>query len=274
MDKLKERWEFIVGYVALIVSLSAFKDELTRINLNLGFLTTTAAKFLFALILGFIFTLHLYLIPFLLSSTRYANIRLLKLLESLSYFIFVFLTVSPIFMLVSIGINSLVNFIRSIPIDEKDVVTSSVSLAIGIILAIVSNIVAVRYRRQKYSSEKQELEFQEIREFENAQKLFNDGYYSQSILEAFKVMELHLRRLILQKDVPFRSTKFQDVLELVLRLELLNKSEIAAINRIRQMRNSAAHLDVDFTKAQAGEAISFIKELIRKTSNQSNSIAA
>lgn len=265
MDKLKERWEFIVGYVALIVSLSAFKDELTRINLNLGFLTTTAAQFLFALILGFIFTLHLYLIPFVLSSTRYANIRLLKFLESLSYFIFVFLTVSPIFMLVSIGINSLVNFIRSIPIDEKDVVTSSVSLVIGIIIAIVSNIVAVRYRRQKYSFEKQELEFQEIKEFENAQKLFNDGYYSQSILEAFKVMELHLRRLMLQKDVPFRSTKFQDVLELVLRLELLNKSEIAAINQIRQMRNSAAHLDVDFTKTQAGEAISFIKELIRKT---------
>ena len=33
MDKLKERYEIIIGFVALIVSLSAFKEELTKINL-------------------------------------------------------------------------------------------------------------------------------------------------------------------------------------------------------------------------------------------------
>jgi hypothetical protein len=274
MNKLRERWEFIIGYVALIVSLSAFKEELTHINLNLGFITTTAAQFLFILIIGFFITLHLYLIPFLLSSTRYANIRILRYLESLSYFIFVLLAVSPIFMLIVIGINNFVNIISLIPIQTKDVLTSLISAIIAIITSIVANSVAVRYRKQKYSSEKQELEFQEIKEFENAQKLFNDGYYSQSILEAFKALELHLRRLIAQKDVPFRSTRFQDVKEMSMKLELISKSEIAVIDNIRQMRNSAAHLDVEFTKAQASDAISFIKELIRKTSNSSNNSAA
>lgn len=274
MDKLKERWEFIVGYVALIVSISAFKDELSQINLNMGFASATAAQFLFVLILGFIATMHLFLIPFLLSSTRYANIKLVTWLESFSYFVFALLTVSPIFVLLSIVFNSLLNTLRSIPIGTKDIITGSTSAIIAIIFNIISYYVAGRYRKQKYSSEKQELESREIKEFENVQKLYGDGYYSQSILEAFKVMELHLRRLIMQKDIPFRSNKFQDVLEVSLKLQLISKPDLGSINRIRQMRNSAAHLDVEFTKAQAGEAIDFIKELIRKTSTDDNNSAA
>jgi len=36
------------------------------------------------------------------------------------------------------------------------------------------------------------------------------------------------------------------------------------------MRNSAAHLDVDFTKSQAQEAIEFIKVLIKRANEQND----
>jgi HEPN domain-containing protein len=270
MDKLKERWEFIVGYVALIVSLSAFKDELTLINLNLGFLTFTAAQYLFALILSFLFSLHLYLIPFLLSATRYANVKILTYVESLSYFVFVLLTTSPFFVFLAVGINYLINIFRTIPVGSKDYINSAVTALIGLIFGIISNVIANKYRKQKYSNQKQELEIQEISDFENAQKLFNDGYFSQSILEAFKVLELHLKRLIIQKDIPFRSNKIQDLISVAHKLELINNDEIEKFNQIRKMRNSAAHLEVEFTKTQAEEAIIFIKELIKRTANNKN----
>lgn len=274
MDKLKERWEFIVGYVALIVSLSAFKDELTAINLNLGFYSFSAAQYLFILILSFLFSLHLYLIPFLLSATRYANLRVLAFIESLSYFIFVFLASSPFFVLLAVGVNILLNMLRTIPINSKDLVSTSVTSIIGVIFGIISNIIASKYLKQKYSNQKQELELLEISEFENAQRLFNDGYYSQSILEAFKVLELHLKRLISQKDIPFRSNKIQDLITVAHKLELINQDEIEKFNRIRKMRNSAAHLDVNYTKAQSEEAIVFIKELIKRANEQNNKKAS
>lgn len=267
MDKLKERWEFIVGYVALIVSLSAFKDELTFINLDIGFSVFNSAQFLFALILGFLFSLHIYLIPFLFSSTKYADKKIFSYLESFSYFIFVLLSVSPFFIFLAVGINNVINLLKTIPVETKNVLNSSITFIIGILSGILSSIIAYKYRKQKYSTQKQELEFEEIKEFENAQKLFTDGYYSQSILEAFKVLELHLRRLIIQKDIPFRSNKFIDILEMAMKLELISYDERKIVDQIRQMRNSAAHLDVAFTKAQAEETISFIKKLIMKTSN-------
>jgi uncharacterized membrane protein len=274
MDKLKERWEIIVGYVALIVSLSAFKEDLALINLNLGLFSFNAAQFLFGLILSFLFALNLYLIPFLLSSTRYASIKIFSFLESFAYFMFALLAVSPFFVLFAVGINSLINLLRNIPIQTKDPVISSVSSIIGVVLALISNIIALKYRRQKYSAQKQELEELEIKEFESAQKLFNDEYYSQSILEAFKTLELHLKRLIIQRDLPFRSNKLQDILDVALKLKLISHNDIKTIDQIRKMRNSAAHLDVNFTKAQASEAISFMRDLIKRTSTQPNNSAA
>jgi hypothetical protein len=270
MDKLKERWEFIIGYVALIVSLSAFKDELTNINLNLGFYSISAAQYLFILILSFLFSLHLYLIPFLLSATKYANLKALSFIESLSYFIFVFLTSSPFFVLIAVGINLLLNMLKTIPVDSKDIVNTAVNVIIAVIFGVISNLISSKYLKQKYSNQKQELELLEISEFENVQKLFNDGYYSQSILEAFKVLELHLKRLISQKDLPFRSNKIQDLISVAYKLELITQNEIEKFNQIRKMRNSAAHLDVDFTKAQAEEAIIFIKGLIKRANEQND----
>jgi len=273
MDKLKERWEFIVGYFALVVSLSAFKEELAKIYLNLGFSSINAADFLFALILGFLLALHIYLIPFLLSTTRFASIKILAFLEKLAYFCFVLLSVSPIIVLSAVGLNSIINTIKSIPVETKDILNSSVTAIIGVIFSVISNIIALRYRKQKYSTEKQELETQEIKEFENAQKLFNDSYYSQAILEAFKVLELHLKRLIIQKDVPFRSNKLQDIIEMALKLKLISPIEVDKINQIRKMRNSAAHLDVNFTRDQANEAITLIKTLILNTLDLDNNNA-
>ena len=273
MDKLKERWEFIIGYVALIVSISAFKEELQVIYLNLGFFVTTASQFLFILILSFIFTMHLYLIPFLFSSTRYANIKLLKYLETLAYIIFVFLSISPLLVLTIALINYGVDTLKTAPPQTKETYATAISVIIGLVSGIISSVLAFKYRARKYLVEKQDLESQEIKEFESAQKLFDNSFYSQSILEAFKVLELHLRRLIIQKDIPFRSSKFQDILDVAFKIKVINKRDLIFINEIRYMRNSAAHLNVDFTKQQAKQAIDFIRELIKRTSNEQTNSA-
>jgi len=265
MNSLKDRWEIIVGYVALIVSLSAFKDELRALPLNLGFYHTTCADFLFTLILGFLAALHFYLIPFFLSSTRFANLTVLRWLEQFAYFAFVMLATSPVVLALIVGANSAIEYLLSLPPNTQSFAYKAITAGFTSLLSFFSGFLAARYRRQKYSAERQNLENQEIHDLESSQKLFDDSYYSQSILEAFKVLELHLRRLINEKDVPFRSTKFQDLLDVALKLKLIHHSDQKRIDDIRQMRNSAAHLNVAFTKEQAAQAISFVRELIIRT---------
>lgn len=270
MGKLKERLEIIIGYVALIVSLSAFKNELASFNINVGFFSFNVAQYLFTLILAFLFSLHFYLIPFMLSATRYANLKILSFIESLSYFIVVFLTLSPFFVLILVCINLSLSMLRSIPKGSIDSFIELISIILGVSSLYLSSVTKRKYLEARFLDEKQKLESLEILEFENVQKLFNDGYYSQSILEAFKVFESHLKRLITQKNIPIRSGKLQDLILVAKKLELISEDENEIFNKIRMMRNSVAHLDVDFARTQAQEAISFIKELIKKASDNNS----
>lgn len=258
MSKLKTRYEFIIGYVAIIISLSAFKEELGSFNLDLGYIEFSASNYLFSLILGSLLGLHIYIVPFLFSSTKYANLRIFSLLENISYTFFIFLALSPFLVGFSILINNSLKVFISLP----NIVVSIITGIIGVITGVMAQFLSQKYIRQKNIDRYESLENQEIVEIEKSQKLFNDGYYSQSIVEAFKVLEIHLKRILSKKNVYFKSHRFNDLIAISTKLQIINDSDISRINEIRKMRNSAAHLDIDFTKQQAGDTLEFIKVLI------------
>jgi len=260
MEKLKERWEFIVGYVALIVSLSAFKDELSKIEMNLGFASFNVAQFLFILILGFLITLHLYLVPFLFSSTKYADKKIFSWLESLIYFIFVLFSMSPFFVLVAVFVNNIINYFHSIPSETKTQIGFVVSLVVGVFLGIISKFIADKYKQQKYSTEEQELKYLEVINIEKAHKLLSEGQAMASMMNAVKSLSFHLRRLIIQKGISFRSNEFQEIFGLIKKHKILSEGDINEISSI-------IRLPTNFTKTQAEDAISFIKQLIIRSAN-------
>jgi HEPN domain-containing protein len=151
--------------------------------------------------------------------------------------------------------------------NTKTIATIIIQLIVGAAVGAISGLISDKFLKQKYSNENQKLEDLGIKDFEITQKLFADGYYSQSILEAFKCLEIHLKRLVLEKGIYLRTSLIQDVIQIAKKNDLLSEKDIAIINNIRNMRNSAAHLDIDYTKQQADEAIIFIKELIKRNTN-------
>lgn len=268
MSKLKERWEFIVGYIALIVSFSAFKEELSAFTINGGFYSFSASQYLLFLNIGFFIDLHFYLIPYLLSSTRLNGSKLLSNMELLSYFIFSTLAFSPIILLCIYLMNVLYAYFHFFLVGIRSNVhlLNSFTIIMLSVAIFINIIISLRIRRSVYISLRQKLSSDEISLLEISQKLYNDGYYSQSILEAFKVLELHLKKLIAQKDIPVRSNNFLDIFNIVKKLKLIDESDYQKINNMREMRNSAAHLDISHTKQEAENSLFFVKDLIKKTS--------
>jgi len=118
--------------------------------------------------------------------------------------------------------------------------------------------------KQKKEKQQEELECQEIKELERATRLLNDGYYSQAILETFKVLELHLFKLLKKLDVRVQKHRFHDIQSFAVKKEIISNDDVMIINAIRQMRNSAAHLDTEHTKEQAEKAVIFVRSLIQR----------
>ena len=265
MEKLKERYEIIIGYIGLILALSAFKDDVSKININIGFYVVNAANYLVGLIICLFFTLHLYMLTFVFSSTRYASLKIFSINESVTYFLFTFITLSPFLVIIFVAINYIISILSALSSTTKDTIYIVAQVLFSTIAGIISQIFSSKYKILKYVYEKEKLENREIKELETTQKLYNDGYYSQSILEAFKVLESHLKKIIIQQGVLFHSNKIQDIINIANKLKLLTPNENNTFNKIREMRNASAHLDVKYTKFQAEEAISFIKMLINKS---------
>ena len=134
----------------------------------------------------------------------------------------------------------------------------------GIISSVIAKVLVDKYLKQKKDRQQEELESQEIRELEIASRLLHDGYYSQAILEAFKVLELHLFKQLKKRDIRVQKNRFADILQFSQSNRILNNDDLNIINEIRDMRNSAAHLDIQHTEEQAEKALLFIKNLIKR----------
>lgn len=267
MEDLKDRYGFILGFVGLAISLSAFKDELSRIIINLGFIKFPLSWYFFAIIIGFVICLYLYTIERVVRNTRFGNYGIFDYIIKIAFTIFILLLSSPIFLILSILCYQIIHTVGRLNKNTVSSITSIFSVIIGVMIGYFSSWAARKTIIQKKDKQQEELEYQEIRELEKATRLLNDGYYSQTILETFKVLEIHLFKLLKKMDVRIQRHRFPDILTMAQKKELISSDDVNIINDIRLMRNSAAHLNAEHTKEQADKAVNFVKKLIQRQLN-------
>jgi len=76
MEKIKNKFEIILGFVTLIISLSAFKNELSQISIDLGFKTITLAEYFLYSVIGFSISLYLYIFEIVARDTKIGKWKL------------------------------------------------------------------------------------------------------------------------------------------------------------------------------------------------------
>lgn len=273
MEQNKNRYELIFGFVTLILSFSAFKDELKEIEINLGFYKFTLADYLLKIVYGFGICTYLYIIERIARQSKRLNSwKIIDYIEKFAFVLFVFIILTPI--LLGLVYIIYISFDRYTKLGEeqKASLTGIITTLLGFVAGTLSTLTTFKYFKAKNKTREDEIEKEEIAELESALKLYENSFYSQAILEAFKVLELHLIKLFAKRqiNIPRHQFNFNDLFNYAIKLELLDRDDIATVHEIRKMRNTAAHLNVEHTKQQATKAIEFIKYLIQKTSDNDN----
>jgi hypothetical protein len=267
MNENKNRYELIIGFVTLMLSFSAFKDELKAINVELGFYAFTLADYLLTIVYGFGICIYLYIIERIArQSKKLSAWKIVGYLEKFAFLFFVFIISTPILIVIAFVVYAVFDKATKLEEQQKASASAIISLVLSIASTVLSGLLSGKYFRAKWKSRLDEIESEEIVELEQAVKLFNSGFYSQSILEAFKVLETHLIKLLGARQIFIQRHQFNfsELFSYANKLELLDMKDIKTVHEIRKMRNSAAHLDEKHTQEQAAKALEFIKYLIQK----------
>jgi hypothetical protein len=264
MDKIKNKYEIILGFATLVISLSAFKDELAKVTLELGYMTITLADYFLWVVYGLSICLYFYIVEKIATDTKIGNWKIFTLMLRLAHFFFIFVLSTPLLIILNLPFFKLYEFLTNQLIESNPIVQIILPIVSAAISSIISLLISSRLLREKKRKAKEELEEQEIKELDNATKLYNDGYYSHSVLESYKVLETHLFKILTDKNIRVQRYDQKDLIQFSLKEGIITDADMPSINNIRDMRNIAAHADSDHTKQQALFALNFVRELLKR----------
>jgi hypothetical protein len=265
IDAIKNKYEVILGFVTVVISLSAFKDELAKVHINIGILQFTLADYFLMIIYGFSICLYFYVIEQVARDSRIGGWRLFDYMTRFAFFLFVLILLSPLILIIALLIFKLYELFNLPSYLAEHTATKSVFATIISIIATITSllsttVISSRLFKQVLQKKKEVAEEAEIIAIEMAGKLLKDGYYSHSILESFKALETHLYKKLLEKNIRVSIGRFDELLKLAVSEGLIDKSDVPLILDLRGMRNAAAHADSQATEQLAQASLDYVKK--------------
>jgi len=264
MEKLKGKYEIILGFVTLIVSLSAFKDELAKVTLDLGFVTISLASYFLYSVYGFAICLYLYIVEHIVRDTKIGHWKIFNYLIGVAFAIFAIVLFSPIIIGIDLVALSIYNYIQQHKGEQSNTTYITILKIINGAVISYSILVSTKWFKKRQEKIQEQINEQEIIELERAIKLFESEYYSHFVLESFKVLETYLYKKITEKNHRV-SRRLMEVFQTALKLKIINKDEANIILKLMAMRNDVAHnSNVQFSQSDAQLALDFVKQLVNK----------
>jgi hypothetical protein len=95
-----DKYNLSLGFATLVISLSAFKSELSQIQFHIGQSEISVADYLFCAILALSFSLYLHFSEQIYCQTPPFSRFNLKVLPKIAFFIVVLVIISPIILMI------------------------------------------------------------------------------------------------------------------------------------------------------------------------------
>lgn len=260
MEKLKGKYEIILGFVTLVFSFSAFKDEISKIILDFGFVQVSVANIFLGCIIGFSTSLYLYVLELAVRDTKIGGLKIWNFLIKVGFIIFCIILLSPFIVGVCIAINFIVKHIES---ELFRISTSFIIGVLGIIIPTYSLILQIITTRK----ERMELQesIREIDHLERAKNLINDSYYHHAILEMYNVLISAIKRKLDNKGHRASELRYNHFMSLILKEGLLSIDDVQFLTALRHQRNKVAHSeDSDVEVSDATKALVRVSQILQK----------
>lgn len=260
MEKLKGKYEIILGFVTLVFSFSAFKDEISKLILDFGFTQLSVANIFLGCIVGFSISLYLYVLELAVRDTKIGGLKIWDFLIKVGFVIFCVILLSPLIVGVSLAINFIVKHIES---ELFRISTSLIIGVFGVILptcALILQIIATRKERMELQES-----IREIDHLERAKNLINDSYYHHAILEIYNVLIAGIKRKLESNGHRVSEQRFEQFVSLIMKEGILEPADVQFITALRNQRNRVAHAqDDEFEVSDATKALVRVSQILQK----------
>ena len=251
-DFAKEKVAFAVALLAVLFTITPVVDSVGEAGLNLFAITLRIRHVYYFLSILLALSVYSYAIQFVTER----RLRLARVAGDIFYAMAI---VAPalyvaLFLVVPLA-NRVGAFLRS-PEAAK-----ATEVVLSMVAGSLSTLGIFLARRALTTKEEQstaaQLERQEILFLREAEELFQGGHYDMAVIESFKAVETAASR-IASGQRPVAPRHWTDFAKNALRSEDL----IAAFERLKRVRNLAAHGTEPTTKNAAREALAIADKIV------------
>jgi len=264
-DFFKTKVGFTIGLLAAIFAFKPLVDANSSVGFSIfDFKITVQHAYVF---LTSFLGLAVYFI-----SLQFASEKHIGLLDKISNACYSIALATPpvfiVFWLTTLLLNFIGKNINLIP-------DMWISIITGVLTSIFANTVySFLMKSIKGKSAKAEIQQERKEDIEvlsRAQELYKAGMYDMSVLEASKVIESIVRRLLEIRGVSINKGNMFELVKLSEQHRILNKSDILLLNEIRKKRNESVHSIDSIDKSEAKRILTLSRDLIIKLEISSES---
>ncbi|MFA6252158.1 MAG: HEPN domain-containing protein [Candidatus Paceibacterota bacterium] len=249
----KDKSIFILGFLAIFVALAPFKDDLSNIKV-LSNPDLTLWNLLLVFIVILVVSIYLYALNYIKYILgKYQNSIIFKIITALAEFCYLLALLLPIIIVLWILMTKL---------PYSPISSNNWSIILSIISILTTIFATYKIFKVKKEALLELVEGKRIVYLDNALNLYSNGFYAETIIEIGKVLEIYLKKKLLEKGLTSNYMSLGKLIRFSNDENIINRKYSSRIADIVGMRNSAVHSQKTISKKDADLAIETIKEIL------------
>jgi len=258
-DQIKDKAIFVVGLMAAFLAFSSYKEELSQIHLQIGQRTPTLSS-LFLFFIGILsLSVYFFAIHYLkFNYPRFQNSFVFKTAGFLANMFYSLGILFPLFIL-------LLWIVPIIPTPPNKFMPAVLAFDIfgGIFAVSLAIFNAVSQQNERRKKEIENIDQNKAHALQHALQLFENKFYGEAIVESFKVLEIFLREILLQKlGIYTEGISPSRIIEVTIKHEILDKRAANQVNKLRKIRNLAVHSDKPVRRREAERVLKAVRSIL------------
>lgn len=259
--QISDKAIFVVGLLAAFMAFSVFKDGLSKIFLNIGGNPVNLWGMMKVFLVLLTLSVYLYSLDLLrYSFGRFQNFILFRIPIIAANFFYFSAIIFPIFILLFWILSDpiVMGFMDSHKqgVISFDIIAITALVSGSVVFSFLQNRLQKNYEISRIDKLKSDY-------LQRALRLYNNKFYSETVSESFKALELFLReRLLEEKNFQTKYIPLSELIYLANKKELFNSESLKKITELQRKRNLFVHTKEKASEKDAFDALNVVRDML------------